>query len=237
VDLLQLRRDRTSRANDTIDRNQAVLLGCEEFLPRMLDLMRILNFSPPLHALNAYHVIAHFPNVSDLLINLGLSEIEDWDDIERVLDLAGQQPYRDEDDAHAPPTQTPVIPTERARGSLVTMLERLSPQLTEGLTMAAVIAALNSAQEVRPATHSFFAPLSNSNYLSPQLGVGVGGNVAGGGSFESIIYQMSVNQQRRREVETPLAAANECQFNALVLGPYVRGGRPSEVEERGGLGR
>jgi hypothetical protein len=41
LDILQLRRDRMIRANSVIDRNQAIMIGIPEILPRLVMLLRV----------------------------------------------------------------------------------------------------------------------------------------------------------------------------------------------------
>ncbi|CAN0353758.1 unnamed protein product, partial [Discosporangium mesarthrocarpum] len=48
MELLQLRRDRVVRADSVIDRNQAIVLSAPNLLPRLVDLLRTMNYCPPL---------------------------------------------------------------------------------------------------------------------------------------------------------------------------------------------
>lgn len=48
MELLQLRRDRVVRADSVIDKNQALILSAPNLLPRLMELLRIMNFNPPL---------------------------------------------------------------------------------------------------------------------------------------------------------------------------------------------
>lgn len=48
MELLQLRRDRVVRANSIIDKNQALILSAPNLLPRLMELLRVMNFNPSL---------------------------------------------------------------------------------------------------------------------------------------------------------------------------------------------
>ena len=84
LSLLQLRRDRTSRASTTIDKNQSIILGMDNMLQRLVDLLKVMNYAPGLDRLTSYHVIAHVPTVSELLISIGVSEVESWEELDRM---------------------------------------------------------------------------------------------------------------------------------------------------------
>eukprot|EP00934_Nitzschia_sp_Nitz4_P008770 Nitzschia sp. Nitz4//scaffold166_size90379//57971//62599//NITZ4_005064-RA/size90379-processed-gene-0.62-mRNA-1//-1//CDS//3329538217//8760//frame0 len=90
IELLQLRRNRAARAgrDSTVDMNQAILLGDEELSMRLLKLLRVMNFAPSLRRSSSYHVMAHFPFIADTLVMLGLNELDNWDDIDRLDSLA-----------------------------------------------------------------------------------------------------------------------------------------------------
>ena len=88
LSLLQLRRDRTSRASTTIDKNQSIILGMDNMLRRLVDLLKVMNYAPGLDRLTSYHVIAHVPTVSELLMSIGVNEVESWEELERMDELA-----------------------------------------------------------------------------------------------------------------------------------------------------
>ena len=48
MELLQLRRDRVVRADSIIDKNQALILSAPNLLPRLMELLRVMNFNPSL---------------------------------------------------------------------------------------------------------------------------------------------------------------------------------------------
>lgn len=90
LDLLQLRRNRAARAgrDSSVDMNQAILLGDKILIRRLLKLVAIMNFAPPLRRFSPYHVMAQFPVVADTLVMLGLNELESWEEAERQERLA-----------------------------------------------------------------------------------------------------------------------------------------------------
>ena len=90
IELLQLRRNRAARAgrDSTVDMNQSILLGDEELARRLLKLLRVMNFAPTLRRSSPYHVMAHFPFIADTLVMLGLNELDNWDEIDRLENLA-----------------------------------------------------------------------------------------------------------------------------------------------------
>eukprot|EP00339_Tiarina_fusa_P025251 CAMPEP_0117005922 /NCGR_PEP_ID=MMETSP0472-20121206/6338_1 /TAXON_ID=693140 ORGANISM="Tiarina fusus, Strain LIS" /NCGR_SAMPLE_ID=MMETSP0472 /ASSEMBLY_ACC=CAM_ASM_000603 /LENGTH=1577 /DNA_ID=CAMNT_0004707247 /DNA_START=128 /DNA_END=4861 /DNA_ORIENTATION=- len=90
IELLQLRRNRAARAgrDSTVDMNQAILLGDEELTRRLLKLLRVMNFAPSLRRSSPYHVMAHFPFIADTLVMLGLNELDNWDEVDRLEHLA-----------------------------------------------------------------------------------------------------------------------------------------------------
>lgn len=48
MELLQLRRDRVVRADSIVDKNQALMLSAPNLLPRLMELLRVMNFNPSL---------------------------------------------------------------------------------------------------------------------------------------------------------------------------------------------
>lgn len=54
MELLQLRRDRVVRADSVIDKNQALVLSAPNLLPRLMELLRIMNYNPPLAMFRAF---------------------------------------------------------------------------------------------------------------------------------------------------------------------------------------
>lgn len=121
LELLQLRRNRAARAgrDSTVDMNQAILLGDKELLRRLLKLLTIMNYAPPLHRFSPYHVMAHFPFIADTLVMLGLNGLEDWDEVDRQEALSRKLLEESEDE-----------PVLHKLGAVADMLESLSGTLT-----------------------------------------------------------------------------------------------------------
>ena len=90
IELLHLRRDRAARAgrDSTVDMNQAILIGDATLMEKLLVLLRVMNFAPPLTNSTSYHVMAHFPFISGTLPMVGLSEISDFLEVDRLEPLA-----------------------------------------------------------------------------------------------------------------------------------------------------
>jgi hypothetical protein len=90
LELLRLRRNRAVRAarDSTVDMNQAILLGDEELIIRLLKLLRIMNFAPSMQKSTPYHVMALYPFISDTLVMLGLGELDNWSEVDRQEKLA-----------------------------------------------------------------------------------------------------------------------------------------------------
>lgn len=88
--LLQLRRNRIVRAahDSTVDMNQSILLGDDELLQRLLKLLGVMSYAPPIRRVSPYHVLAHYPFVADTIVMLGLNELDNWDEIDRQDRLA-----------------------------------------------------------------------------------------------------------------------------------------------------
>ena len=128
IELLQLRRNRAARAgrDSTVDMNQAILLGDEELTRRLLKLLRVMNFAPTLRRSSPYHVMAHFPFIADTLVMLGLNELDNWDEIDRLEGLARKMLSVGDDDE---PLQPDNIPQLSELGSVADMLESLSSVL------------------------------------------------------------------------------------------------------------
>lgn len=104
VELLQLRRDRAARSGGgaapgggdgcAVDRNQSIILGDENLIGRLFSLLNVMNYAPDMsRGASAYHVMAHFPWIADTLLMLGLSELDDWDEVSRLdrLSRSGDQ--------------------------------------------------------------------------------------------------------------------------------------------------
>ena len=162
LELLQLRRDRAARAGQdaTVDMNQSILLGDRVLMQRLLQLLKIMNFAPNLQRSSAYHVMAHFSFIADTLIMLGLSEMDDWQDIDRLEGLAKSMLLDDDIDHDDDTDDTVHNNRERPRrvrntselGSVAGMLENLSTvfmgnQSETTSQLGHIIHVINAAQQ------------------------------------------------------------------------------------------
>ena len=253
VELLQLRRDRQGRIASTIDRNQAVVLaGRTDLVPRLVSLLKILNFCPPISQRGSFHIIGHVPPISELLMSLiGLNEIKNWDDIDRLFELAKKAtpyagappsastttPVSPAPASPAPPTPSPTIsspsmsdssflggaaspaatqtpfshipPAPATRNSVADMLESLAPHFPDRnslsvMNLAFVVRIYNAAQ--RAGVLDADAPIRESDQLH--------------GIESRLMDRMNDLQRLRRQPQTPDRAADELQFNALMLAQY-----------------
>ena len=123
IELLQLRRNRAARSgrDSTVDMNQAILLGDEELTQRLLKLLRVMNFAPTLRCSSPYHVLAQFPFIADTLVMLGLNELDNWDEIDRLEELARKLLTED--------LEADDVPQLSELGSVADMLESVSTAL------------------------------------------------------------------------------------------------------------
>ncbi|GMH76702.1 hypothetical protein TL16_g07168 [Triparma laevis f. inornata] len=236
MSLLQLRRDRTSRGSTNIDKNQSVLLGMEEMLQRLVDLLKVLNYAPGLDRLTSYHVIAHVPSVSELLVSIGVSEVESWDDLERMDKLAKR--------ALNNPPPTPASPPSPSPSTLSSPGSATSSQSP---TTTASAATPTTPTQHNPATPS--AQPSSLGSISPMLESLAPHLNSGRWDMEIIVHALNAAHRlniiresssngptesgtsllrrlnalamgRRRTATTPSEAANDLQFTALLLAQY-----------------
>lgn len=89
-DLLQLRRDRPARAarDATVDMNQSIMIGDAQLLERLVTLLRVMNYGPPLKKSNPYHIMAHCQFIAPTLAMVGLDEINDFREVDRLDSMA-----------------------------------------------------------------------------------------------------------------------------------------------------
>lgn len=93
LDILQLRRDRMMGASSTIDRNQALILAVPDLLARLVQLLRVMNYSPPISALSHSHMAANMPPFEALVFLGNVVEQEDpWSSFDRLAALADSEP-------------------------------------------------------------------------------------------------------------------------------------------------
>ncbi|CAM9147001.1 unnamed protein product [Phaeothamnion confervicola] len=69
-DLLQLRRDRVANGGSVVERNQALVGALPSLLPRLVALLRLINFAPPLAQMASAQVITLSPGSLDMMLSL-----------------------------------------------------------------------------------------------------------------------------------------------------------------------
>ncbi|CAJ1969482.1 unnamed protein product [Cylindrotheca closterium] len=243
IELLQLRRNRAARAgrDSTIDLNQSILIGDETLAPRLLRLLSIMNYAPSIRRTTPYVVMARYPVIADTLIMLGLSELDQWKEVERVEKLARKmldEDYEDENEDDNGGRNRHV----NELGNVAEMMEELvgglmGPQAATN-QLARILMVLAQAQISRlipgmPRDGSdgglgenVLNP-SDPGLMSEQM---IGrrimslspGNI---GFDENGRSPVDENGQRhpassRSRIQTPQDAANLLQLNAFLLGPF-----------------
>ena len=251
LELLQLRRDRAARAgrDATVDMNQAIIIDDTTLLKRLLALLRIMNFGPPLSNGTAYHILTYFPFVAGTLPMIGLNEINDFQEVDRLERLARSLLSEEND----------LRPNDL--GAVTDMLERLSPSLRQdsleqttqiGHIINVINAATQSGVVVGTARHS--RPVrsrGNGNRTSSQDAGTSGGDIAaaaetlasvqaaGGLHVEAaevqvtrvgvegdvpgedpVVHRIQLSGSPEMRINFPEDAANELQFNAFLLAPF-----------------
>ena len=256
LELLQLRRDRAARAgrDATVDMNQSMLLGDKIMMQRLLHLLKIMNYAPTLRRSTAYHVMAHFPFISETLVMLGLSEMDNWSDVSRLDTLAKELLRNDGETRNL-----------SELGSVADMLESLAGSLQANSLEPAtqlghIIHVINAAQQAGvvvgrrgrrqrdgdngSSIHVSSVPLESASLdsltsaamtLTDQLSMrrSVSSNITP--DDNNLLLSMEVQDGQntassqsqhpyattgRMRISAPEDAANEMQFNALLLAPY-----------------
>lgn len=249
VDLLQIRRDRATRSgrDATVDMNQAIIIGDDQLLERLLMLMRVMNFAPPLTNGVPYHIMAYFPFIAGTLPMVGLDEISDFREIDRLEPLARRLLSEGDDERLSD------------LGGVAGMLESLSDSLRpdsleptsqighiinviSAATQAGVVVGMPSearqarnrgtANNERTELVSAAATLTNPSLLQ-SLQSHAGANIQAGGvqavsievegdyvRGESVLRRAQGSGSPQMRINTPEDAANELQFNAFILAPY-----------------
>ena len=260
LELLQLRRDRAVRAgrDSTVDMNQAILLGDRELMHRLLKLLKVMNYAPTLRRTSAYHVMAHFPFIGDTLIMLGLSEIDNWNEIERLEMLARKLVSKETkifnlsdlgsvtdmlESLSGPLLRNPMEPSTQlghiihvinaARRAGVVVGQRIGrrqrderPNRTPGSYMGSIQESSNSS--IDPISLDYFATatmtltdqviMRRALFASPNGDESTLASSATGVRIER--GNIPPTYSRRIRINTPEDAANELQFNAMILAPY-----------------
>jgi hypothetical protein len=248
IELLQLRRNRAARAgrDSTVDMNQSIILGDELLLSRLLKLLGIMNYAPPLRQAAPFHVMAQNPYIPDTLVMLGLKEITDFKELTRLDRLARTLPRSETNGDFV--ESSPNLANNRSvceLGAVAEMLENLSRTLSGNAAdpstqLGQIIQVITAAQQAgiivgragrnRPAT-------GQQNQDSDGV-VGEGGDASSssvGILRDQILMhhlspqnadslRQSENQAAQRgrpgRANSPSDAANILQFNGLLLGPF-----------------
>ena len=235
LELLQLRRNRATRRDPTVDMNQSLLLGDEVLLQRLVKLLAVMNYAPPIRQFTPYHVLSRYPFVADTLVMLGLDELTDWGHIDR-LDCAAR---------------TLVVDAEQRLsdvGSVARMLEDLNAQLDQSTgqqtePLPQIITVIQVAQEagvvsrrvtaaaspILGGSHAALATLAGiaDQFVSRHLNMmQVSAEQSEDGTTEALHPGLPNAFQNLRlsgeyhEPIVPSEAAHILQFNAMMLSPF-----------------
>jgi hypothetical protein len=245
IELLQLRRNRAARAgrDSTVDLNQSILLGDESLTRRLLKLLSVMNYAPSLRRSSPYHAMAHFPFIADTLVMLGLNELNNWKEIDRLENLARKLLSTGEDgENNGNPRQLNEL------GKVADMLENISSALmasSQGGSnqLGQIIHIISVAQQHGVVPGASRRRRQNQSGLEQDAEAIDGLASATGMLTDQVMgrrsfYDPSQNRfsseddprrdsltglppgQNRPRISTPEDAANALQFNALLLGPY-----------------
>ena len=159
IELLQLRQNRAARAgrDSTVNMNQSILLGDEILIKRLLQLLAIMNFGPPLSQPSSFHVMTHFPFIADTLMMMGLKEFDDWNDVDRLDKIARKllistSGIENNENNNNNNNNNNNIPRQlHDLGSVTEMLENLSSSFNNGgehiNQLGNIIAVISAAQQ------------------------------------------------------------------------------------------
>lgn len=254
VELLQLRRDRASRVGRdvAVDCNQAICLGDENLVSKLVKLLRVMNFAPDINRGAAYHVMAHFPWIADTLVMLGLIELESWDEIDYLEQLARSK-HRDGatngDQNLGSPSSLGVVgtmleslvdPLLRNTGGNSTHLGHIIDVISAA-QRAGVVASVSSSDDQARIAHAREEGIFTS-WPSPGSGNDSGNGARLNSSILNDLQRLvrdgvpqgrvendqaddtqrgsGGRSQQRQQMLSPDEAANQMQFNALLLAPY-----------------
>ena len=247
IDLLRLRRSRAVRAgmDSTVDLNQAIVLGDDELMARLVGVIKMMNYAPPLHRFSPYHVLSHFPFIVDTLTNLGLNEVQSFAEIDRLDGLARELLSPD-------PLQENSQSTLCELGNVAEMLDRMSESLGNTgadevgtFSINHIVALISAAHQTGVIGDSSegaipfdLGSLIEENPLQGFAAVAgliagtvrvsrlnSGEDMAGLDEIEAIGIDESarsryLGNQRTRPPASPQEAANLLQFNGILLGPF-----------------
>jgi hypothetical protein len=231
-----------------------------------------MNYAPPLNQSSAYHAITHFPLIAETLKMLGLSELENWDELEkldalakRLLTPSPSPTTADNETGNSASNEaylndeSPTSPCQL--GAVGTMLESLletlqtvsGQQPSQTTHLGLVIQVITAAQETgvvgrrsRMGSSSRVAyrgrNIADLARIGQQVLVDesspseedvdedddndydVGDNSSTSQSASQDVVVSSLVAQRvssgRVAIHRPEEAANELQFNSLLLSPF-----------------
>ena len=230
LDMLRLRRERAARAgvryhggsSSYVDQNQSIVLGDECLMERLIQLLKIMNYAPDLHRVGPYRIMAHFPWIADTLLMLGLTELENWDEINRLDTLARSRTRSSlQGDGREATSATQTQCNEEqchysgpsSLGSVAEMFEALTGTVLDSTNgnqvthLGQVIDIFNAAQAAGVIGGS---PESSRGSMQPRM-------------IEASLHALNPHtymRTSRNTVTYPEDAANDMQFNALLLAPY-----------------
>lgn len=194
--------------------NQALLLGDEVIIQRLVQLLRFMNYAPPLRRFTPYHVLARFPFVADTLVMLGLNELSDWDEFERQDALAARQQGTVADLLETLQTTLGQPQTQISHIlSIITAAQRSGVIVGRPSTTAQTSAAA-SPETAEEAAVSTFAGILTDQILMRRILTSHSNNANGGSNGNS------AGEDPTSLVASAKDAANSLQFNAMLLGPF-----------------
>ncbi|KAJ1437421.1 hypothetical protein B484DRAFT_416580 [Ochromonadaceae sp. CCMP2298] len=80
AELLQVRRNKMARCTGVVERNQSLVIDMPEMLPRLVQILRVINFGPNLAELISHNIVSQVPITSDILTFFSSSMgVSDWD--------------------------------------------------------------------------------------------------------------------------------------------------------------
>ena len=225
IKLLQLRQNRTARAgrDSTVNMNQSILLGDEILIKRLLQLLAIMNFGPPLSKSSSSHVLAHFPFIADTLMMMGLKEFDDWNDVDCLDKIARKllisTSSRENNENNNNSNDNDIPRQLHDLGSVTEMLENLSSSFNNGgehtNQLGHIIAVISAAQQAGVvAGRARTREASETSDIEDIPRNELDDLASAAGILSDQVHQ------RRDSSKTPEDAANMLQFNALLLGPY-----------------
>ncbi|KAL3921010.1 MAG: hypothetical protein SGILL_002977 [Bacillariaceae sp.] len=241
IELLQLRRNRAARAgrDSTVDMNQSILLGDELLLERLLQLLGVMNYAPPLRESSPVHVMVQNPFIPDTLVMLGLKELTDWQEATRLDGLARALLRTDEnenqdDGSESNGTSSGVC----GLGAVAGMLENLSRTLSgsagdPSTQLGQIIHVIQAAQQAgvvvgrsRP-NRSEGAQEDDNGHADDPVSIlrdqVLSSTLSAPISNGADQYESQSTHQGRLSgsaSHTPSDAANVLQFNAILLGTF-----------------